>query len=206
MARGRWISVDGVEGVGKTTLVAELAGLMDDVVVVDEFTDDPVGGFLRSIVERHPHVYSESLIGQSLVFLGEFWQRYDLKIKPAVEAGHTVVVDRGYVSKYVYQYVVMETALDERALVRLLDGIFGPMSAPDLTIVLSAKASDLRSRLIARGEECDDERMRFIARARGLMDDRVFIEGPALFFDTSSRRVSEISESVLSWLRASTID
>jgi len=42
-----WISIDGVEAAGKTTLVNVLRERFEDVLVVDEFGDDPVGRFLR---------------------------------------------------------------------------------------------------------------------------------------------------------------
>lgn len=193
---GCWISVDGVEAAGKTTLVDALRASVPDAVVVNEFTDEPVGRFLREIVKEHPHVFSESRVGQSLLFLGEFWQRYDLVIRPALEAGATVLSDRGYLSKYVYQHVVMEPAIG-LATQPLLSAVMEPMVAPAISVVLRAPSDVLKRRLLARGEACNDERLRFIVTADEMFAKAAIAAGKVLSFDTSRRSAGDIASSVL---------
>jgi len=194
---GRWISVDGVEGAGKTTLVSELKSRVPDALVVDEFVDDPVGRFLQEIVRQHPHVYSKSRVGQSLIFLGEFWQRYDLLIRPSIEAGLTVISDRGYLSKHVYQRVVMEAAIGDVAAETIVVGALGPMTLPDLTIVLSAPFDVIERRLLARDESCDDRRKAFIAKADRIFADHRVLVGETRRFDTSQMAPAAIAGAAL---------
>lgn len=194
---GRWISVDGVEAAGKTTLVNELRTMLPAAVVVDEFADDPVGCFLREKVKTSPHVFWKSLVGQSLLFLGEFWQRYDLTIRPALQAGETVISDRGYLSKYVYQRVVMEAALRPEPAHALLVGAMSPMPPPQTSIVLDAPLDVIEARLISRGETCDDARLRFIESAQTLFRAPSIPVGRVLFFDTSRCSSLYIAESAI---------
>ncbi len=177
-------------------MVEALRARIPDAVVVNEFTDDPVGRFLREIVKEHPHVFSESRVGQSLVFLGEFWQRYDLVIRPALEAGATVLSDRGYLSKYVYQQVVMEPAIGPATL-PLLSAVMEPMPGPDISVVLTAPTEVLQTRLLARGEACDAERIGFIVAADELFGKADLSAGMILSFDTNVRSPGDIAESVL---------
>ncbi len=196
MSTGRWISIDGVEAAGKTTLVRGLSERLRNVVVVDEFCDDPVSRFLRETVKEHPHVYSKSLVGQSLVFLGEFWQRFDSAIRPALDAGATVISDRGYLSKYTYQFVVMEPAIGASAAQSLLAGVLEPMPRPAVSVVLSAPIDVLRTRLIERGESCDKLREAFIVTAMAVFAHPMLGAGKRLTFDTSLIDATPLADSV----------
>jgi dTMP kinase len=193
-----WISIDGVEAAGKTTLVNVLRERFEDVLVVDEFGDDPVGRFLRETVKHHPHVYSESLVGQSLVFLGEFWQRFDSLIRPALTRGAVVLCDRGYLSKYVYQFVVMKPSIGEAAAHSLLAAVFQPMPEPTLTVVLSAPIELLRARAFDRGESWDDEWETFVKEASSVFASPPLAAGALLSFDTSQMDPGAIADVVLS--------
>ena len=63
-SRGLWISVDGVDGVGKSTLANHLVSQFSASVLAPEFSDSPIGSYLRQAVQSNPHYISPSLIEQ----------------------------------------------------------------------------------------------------------------------------------------------
>lgn len=159
-----WICVDGPEGTGKTTLADGLRARMP-CVAVSEFSATAFGAALRSCVRENPHVITESAVGQSLMFLGDFIELYESRVAPAVARGETVLTDRGWVSKYAYQFVVLTRVMDGRRADRLLLEVLGHIPKPDLTILLSTPLPVIRSRLLDRDGSCDDTRLEFIACA-----------------------------------------
>jgi thymidylate kinase len=163
-AAGRWICVDGVEGAGKTTLTGALRGRLA-VETANEFSDAGFGTALRQAVKTAPHFISNSATGQSLVFLGDFYELYATKILPHLAAGASVVTDRGYLSKYAYQQVVMATELGADAAQSLVAAVMAFLPRPALTIYLRCEPEELTRRLLDRDGHCDEKRLAFIAEA-----------------------------------------
>lgn len=162
--RGAWICVDGVEGAGKTTLAEHLARTLP-VDLAPEFSDSPFGAALRAAVVSDPHYISTSPVGQSLVFLGDFLEVHASNVAPSLDAGRSVVSDRGYLSKYAYQEVVLSRTLGAAPAKRLLDEVFEHLPPPRLTIHLTAPEHRVHERLLNRDGHCDQARMEFIASA-----------------------------------------
>ena len=193
MSAGVWVSIDGVEAAGKTTLADALRGRLPQAHDIREFSNGVIGRFLARAVETDPHYISTSPVGQSLLFLSEFWERVDGEVAPALDAGTVVIHDRGYLSKYAYQHAVMEQSLGEGAQALLL-GIFRHLRAPDVSVVLTAPEDVIKRRLIERDGACNAARLDFIRRA-----DRVFRAPPLeigrrVGADSSLLEVSEIAE------------
>lgn len=164
MPPGRWICVDGTEGAGKTTVASALCRETASIGVA-EFSRAPFGTALREAVARSPHFISTSPVGQSLVFLGDFIELYEDEIAPRLEAGQTVITDRGWLTKLAYQQVVLERVMTTSEALDLLTPILAHIPRPDLTLLLSAPAEVIRRRLIDRDGQCDEARLRFIERA-----------------------------------------
>jgi thymidylate kinase len=162
--RGTWICVDGVEGTGKTTIATHLAQALP-VELAPEFSDSVFGHALRAAVTASPHYISSSPLGQSLVFLADFLEVHASSVAPRLGLGVSVVSDRGYLSKYAYQEVVLSRALGAAPTRRLLDEIFAHLPSPALTIHLTAPESCLYERLLSRDGHCAPARLDFIARA-----------------------------------------
>jgi len=161
---GLWVSLDGVEGTGKSTL-GQLLHDTEGIRVVPEFSGSAVGSALRELVVSSPHYVSSSEIGQSLSFLGDFFELVETFVIPARAAGLTVVSDRGWLSKYAYQLVVLEGGLGTARATTLLDSVLSLMPTPDVTIYLTASRPELFRRLSARDGSCSPERLAFMERA-----------------------------------------
>jgi len=162
---GHWICIDGVEGAGKTTLTNALVREIR-ADAISEFSDTLFGEALREAVKTAPHFISKSPLGQSLVFLGDFVETFEARVRPALDAGSIVITDRGWLTKYSYQVAVLETVMPHQEADALVRQILDHVPTPDLTICLTAPAPIIRARIVERDGSCDDERLSFILRAR----------------------------------------
>jgi len=166
--RGHWVCIDGTEGAGKTTITQALIERFPSVIAISEFSRAPFGEALRRAVRESPHYISHSPVGQSLVFLGDFIELYESEIAPALDQGTTVLTDRGWISKYMYQRKVLEPTLAPAAADELVRYILGLLPRPDFSVLLHAPLDVIRQRLIERDKSCDDERIAFISDAARL--------------------------------------
>lgn len=196
-----WVSVDGVEGTGKSALCPVLSQEIG-AITVPEFSDTIIGQALKSAVVTDPHLISISPMGQSLNFLGDFYEVYARFIEPRLMQGQRVVSDRGQVSKYAYQVTVLERSLGFERAARLVYGILAEMPRPSFVVYLRAPFDLLASRIVSRGESCSDERIAFMRRAdeialeyleSGAFPERVVIQ--------SDREVSAIATEVVGKLK-----
>jgi thymidylate kinase len=175
---GRWICIDGVEGAGKTTLSRVLAPLLR-AEIVSEFSDTPFGRALGAAVRVDPHYISKSRTAQSLVFIGDFIELHCALVAPAVAIGSVVLQDRGYLSKFAYQYVVVMDELGPKQAAALLDYVLALLPPPDLTLYLTAPIGVIERRLLDRDGHAGSPRLAFIeaadAAARGRLARKPYL-------------------------------
>ncbi|MEK7402557.1 MAG: dTMP kinase, partial [Gemmatimonadota bacterium] len=129
------IVLEGPEGVGKTTQIEKLslslsrAGVR--VVVLREPGATPLGEVLRKAV-----LHSDMEIApaaESLVFMAARAQLVSYEIRPALESGTTVLLDRFFLSTYAYQVAGRGLKADDVVAANYLatSGL-----RPDLTLLL----------------------------------------------------------------------
>lgn len=163
--KGLWISIEGTEGVGKSTLAKHLSSVFEKSIIAPEFSSSRIGEYLREAVQTSPHFISESLIEQSLLFLADFFRIYDTIVLPNIKNNYMVISDRGYVSKYVYQFLVLSSAYKIETTREMLGSLFRLIPGPDFILYLSCSESEQIRRLIQRDGHCDAARMSFIQNA-----------------------------------------
>jgi thymidylate kinase len=165
--KGCWISIDGVDGVGKTVLAQHLVTVLDGATLVPEFSQSLEGAYLQDAVTRGgPRFPSLSRMEKSLLFLADFFRQYDTLIRRALQQGRIAISDRGYVSKYVFQLLVLSYDYDPAAVEAMLDALFRLIAPPDLTLYLTCEEHACLQRLIQRDGRCDSVRVSFIRQAK----------------------------------------
>lgn len=103
--KGLFISVEGIDGSGKTTLITKLANALQDtdkkVLLTKEPGGSSLGKHLREILQQHP----EKLDGKAefLLFAADRSQHFSTIIIPALEDGNIVITDRCCDSSLAYQ-------------------------------------------------------------------------------------------------------
>lgn len=193
-----WISIDGVEAAGKTTLsnlLAERAG----GVISPEFSSTPLATLLRKGVDKDPHIFKRSKLAQTLAFLAEFCERMEESVLPMSSRGEVVIADRGYLSKYAYQHAVlaMDDSFDVESAHQLMRAIFKHIARPDLVVLLECPLQMVEQRLKARGYTVNAERLNFIDRSQELLKE-LAVREPAVFrFDSGKLSAIAICDQVI---------
>ncbi len=136
MARGRFITLEGGEGAGKSTQAQRLAdhirsrGL--DVVVTREPGGSPLAERIRDAL-LDPALPSHSQLAEALMFNAARADHLDSLIRPALDAGRWVICDRFFDSTRVYQGLVGGIAT---AVLDKLDEVVLEGTLPDLTVMI----------------------------------------------------------------------
>ena len=141
-ARGRFITLEGGEGTGKSTLQAalrdRLAGQGVDVVLTREPGGTPRAEAIRALVLTPPGGKAFSPLAEALLMNAARSDHLDELIRPALSAGRWVICDRFSDSTRVYQGVSGEVSPE--ALQSLVAHVVDP-TRPDLTLILDAPVS-----------------------------------------------------------------
>lgn len=166
--RGRFITVEGIEGTGKSTNVRFLAGLIEakgfDVVTTREPGGTPMAEQIRQLLLDHGQ---ESIpeVAELLLFFAARSLHLENLIIPAMEMGQWVVCDRFTDASRAYQGA--GRGLDIERIDTLAGWVQHGME-PDLTILLDAPAEIGMRRAKSRGEgdRMDNEALDFYRRVR----------------------------------------
>lgn len=132
---GLFITIEGVEGAGKTTLAAKLGRFLSlrgcDVVVTEEPGGDAVANQIRKVVLDAGNEITDR--SELLLFEAARAQHVDKKIIPALERGAVVISDRYADSSAAYQAGARGI---EPEIVKLLNDFATHCLRPDITFLL----------------------------------------------------------------------
>ena len=199
MRRGRFISVEGPEGAGKTTQVEVIArtlrGLGHEVLVTREPGGTPLGETVRSLL-LGPGGEALSAEAEALLFAASRAQHVRDVIEPALAAGQDVVCDRFTDSSIAYQGGGL--GLDQSALGALQEFATGGVR-PDLKILLDLPVETglaRRMRGIDSVNHVDRRDIAFHHRVRDAYHRLVAAAPSTWIVIDASRPVPEVSEAV----------
>lgn len=167
MTRGRFITVEGIEGVGKSSNLAFIAGLLEDagheVVVTREPGGTPLAEQIREIV-LEPAAEIPPLTELLLVFAARS-AHVEHKIRPAVERGAWVLCDRFTDATLAYQGG--GRGIDDKLIYSLAAAVHGDLW-PDLTLLLDAPTAVGLARASRRSalDRFEQEQADFFERVR----------------------------------------
>jgi dTMP kinase len=156
-SRGRFITLEGGEGVGKSTLARALKAALEarglKVVLTREPGGTPGAEALRSLILMPPDaVGAWGALTEALMFYAARRDHLDKLIRPSIEAGAWVICDRFSDSTRAYQAAGGGLSREEvETLEQLCVGVHGP----DLTLVLDLPLAASRGRMTARATKAD---------------------------------------------------
>ena len=150
-ARGCFITLEGGEGTGKSTLIAGLAETLRAREIDVEVTREPGGTMLaeqvRSLALTPPDGETWSPLAHALLMHTARDDHLRKLLRPAIERGSWVLCDRFADSTRAYQSV---DGVDPETLVLLERAVLGD-TRPDLTFVLDGAPEALLKRRQSRG-------------------------------------------------------
>lgn len=154
MSRGRLITVEGLDGSGKTSLVASLADALAargrPVSVLREPGGVELSELVRELV-KNPALRIGAR-AEALLYAAARAELVEQKIAPALADGEWILLDRFVDSSLAYQGGGRGLGIPE---VRLLNEFGTGHLVPDRTLLLRIDPAVGRSRLGARGEAAD---------------------------------------------------
>lgn len=154
---GVFITMEGVEGSGKSTQIQRLAARLEKaglpLVVSKEPGGTSLGRELRALLLAH-HASGEAWcpVAELLLFYADRAQHLAALVHPSLEAGKIVLVDRFEDSSWAYQGA---RGVPEADLMRLREVVLGDFK-PDLTLVLDMDPEESLRRVGVRNASLGD--------------------------------------------------
>lgn len=168
MTRGRFISIEGLEGAGKSTCMRHLVSRIEvsghSVVTTREPGGTVLGEQIRELLIGPVHENMDARAETLLVFAARAQHLAEV-IEPALMAGRWVVCDRFTDATYAYQGGGRELGSGRVAV--LEDWVQGPLR-PDLTLFLDVEPAQGLARAARRSEpdRFEREQREFFERTR----------------------------------------
>jgi dTMP kinase len=165
---GKFITLEGTEGVGKTTnlefIKETLLGRGIPLLVTREPGGTPLAEEIREILLA-PRDEAVSAKAELLLIFAARAQHIEEKIKPALSRGEWVLCDRFTDATYAYQGYGRGLPLD---VISALETMVQGDLRPDLTIILDIDVEQGMARANARGEldRFEREKMSFFEEVR----------------------------------------
>ena len=198
-ARGRFITLEGIDGAGKSThhawLAERIAARGHKVVATREPGGTPFGEKLRALLLREPMTVDS----EALLMFASRREHLETVIRPAIARGDWVLCDRYTDATYAYQGGGHGVPL---ARIRELEQWIGADTRPDRTFLFDVAPRISRDRL-ARAESAgrnldrfELEAEGFFVRVRDAYLDRAAAEPGRFRVIDSSRSMEEVRRSL----------
>ena len=191
MAHGKFITLEGIDGAGKSThltFIAErLRAMGQQVVVTREPGGTPLGEMLRDLVlSQKMNVETETLI-----MFASRREHIDKVIVPALEKGIWVLSDRFTDATFAYQGGGRGIAPER---LQTLENWVQSGLQPDLTLLFDVPLEISRERLSHNMslDRFEQEKQDFFARVRQAYLDRAAQHRQRIHVINSSRSIAEI--------------
>jgi dTMP kinase len=172
VAAGRLITVEGLDGAGKTTLIGALAGALHErgreVLVLREPGGVALSERIRALV-KDPSLTIDPR-AEALLYAAARAQLVAEQLRPLLADGRWVVLDRFVDSSLAYQGAGRELGVEE---VRALNLFATGGVRPDRTLLLRIDPAAGLARVAGRGEDADRlerEEDRFFDRVAAAYD------------------------------------
>ena len=166
--KGQFITVEGIEGVGKTTNIEfihqQLLSAGKDVVVTREPGGTPLGEAIRGLLLDPQYTGMDSTCELQLMFAARA-EHLARVVRPALENGQWVLCDRFTDATYAYQGG--GRGIDTDTIARLEALVQGDFR-PDITLLLDVPVEVGLSRASERGklDRFEQEKIEFFERVR----------------------------------------
>ena len=148
--RGRLITIEGIDGAGKTTLCAGLAQALPDARLLREPGGVELSERIRALV-RDPALEVDPR-AEALLYAAARAQLVSSLVGPLLDAGTTVLLDRFVDSSLAYQGAGRGLGIEA---VRAINAFGTGGLRPDLTLLLRIDPAAGRARQDVRGETPD---------------------------------------------------
>lgn len=156
MIPGLLISFEGSEGCGKSTQIQRLKARLEAAGRTVELRREPggthIGERIRDLLQHDKQAHHMTPVTELFLFAASRAQLVREQIRPSLDAGNVVILDRFFDSTTVYQGYARGLPLEH---VHVINGIAVGDVIPHLTVVLDMDAKAAKERIHRDGRELD---------------------------------------------------
>ena len=204
---GRFVTFEGIEGVGKTTQVARVSRALASRGVAHVVTREPGGTPLAENIRHVVLTARDETLPPTAELLLMFAARavhLANHIEPNLRAGRWVICDRFTDATYAYQGGGRQMSAEP---IRELESMVQGVRRPDLTVLLDAPVEAALARAAARNagaaaDRFERERGEFFERVRNVYLTRAAAEPNRIALIDATQSVDEVSACILAELKA----
>ena len=205
-AAGRFVTLEGIEGVGKTTQVARLSEALKTFGVANVVTREPGGTPLAESIREVVLTAREETLPPTAELLLMFAARavhLANHIEPNLRAGRWVICDRFTDATYAYQGGGRQLRMD---VIGELESMVQGTLRPHLTLLLDAPVETALARARRRNvgspeDRFERERSEFFERVRSVYRARAAAEPDRIAIIDATRSVDEVGARILEQLK-----
>ena len=206
-ATPRFLTVEGIEGVGKSTQLARLSRALSERGIAHVVTREPGGTPLaekiRDIV-LHSRDEAVPPMAELLLMFAARAVHLSNHVEPNLRAGRWVVCDRFIDATYAYQGGGRHLSLDN---IRQLEAMVLGARRPDLTVLLDTPVPQALQRAQQRNagaaaDRFESERTEFFERVRAAYLARAAAEPRRIETVDAAQSVDEVAARILKLLEA----
>ena len=206
-AAARFVTVEGIEGVGKSTQVERLSAALKTRGIAHVVTREPGGTPLAEAIRQVVLTAREESLPPTAELLLMFAARavhLANLIEPNLAAGRWVICDRFTDATYAYQGGGRRLSV---APIRELESMVQGARRPDFTILLDAPVEHALARAAARNagsvrDRFEQERGEFFERVRSVYRARAAAEPDRIIVIDAALAVEEVGAQILGQLKA----
>jgi dTMP kinase len=204
---GRFLTVEGIEGVGKSTQVTRLSTALNERGIAHVVTREPGG---TPLAERIRAVLLDNVQGETMPPTAELLLMFAARavhltnlVEPALRAGRWVVCDRFIDATYAYQGGGRRLSADT---IGQLETLVLGARRPDLTLLLDAPVEQALGRARQRNagaaaDRFESERAEFFERVRDAYRARAAAEPDRIAVVDASQSADRVALQILELLR-----
>ncbi|MCZ7393187.1 MAG: dTMP kinase [Candidatus Methanoperedens sp.] len=160
MSKGKLITLEGIDGTGKTSIAKMLKTKFTEAV----FTKEPTQSWIGKAVKKSIGSEADPL-AELFLFVADHAEHIAKVIRPALEEGKIVISDRYSDSRYAYQGATLSSLFDDP--MEWIQKIHkGWTIVPDLTVLLTIDPGVAVSRCGVRGNHTKFEKIEFLKKVQ----------------------------------------
>jgi dTMP kinase len=204
---GRFLTIEGIEGVGKSTQAARLSAALSARGIAHVVTREPGGTPLAEKIREIVLNSRDETVPPMAELLLMFAARavhLSNHVEPNLQAGRWVVCDRFIDATYAYQGGGRRLRTDH---IRQLEAMVQGTLRPDLTLLLDAPVEQALRRARRRSagtvsDRFESERAEFFERVRNAYHGRAAAEPDRIALIDASQSVDAVTAKILDLLEA----
>ena len=202
--RGKLITLEGIDGSGKSTIAKRLQENPEINAFKPVFTREPTRGTLTGTAVEKAIKSDTDQLAELFLFTADHAEHLAKLIKPALESGKTVISDRYSDSRYAYQSITLKEEM-KNPLEWIKNIHKGWTIVPDLTFLFDISPEISIKRCAKRGDKSKFEKIDFLRGVREVflkLEDEEPDRFVVIDASKSLQKIEiEITKAILEFLR-----